>query len=121
MIGQYLPNNNETATIAFLKKILTTQQPLVDIDGAANLRTGPTTYSILVLAKVVKRRRSDRDSGPAVACPPGYSTVRTLSAARRAGGSALRALAPAAPKVRAWTVKASLACVVASDGKSFNQ
>jgi hypothetical protein len=28
MIGQYLPNNNETATVAFHQKILPTKQPL---------------------------------------------------------------------------------------------
>jgi hypothetical protein len=28
MIGQYLPNNNETATVAFSQKILPTKQPL---------------------------------------------------------------------------------------------
>jgi hypothetical protein len=28
MIGQYLPNNNETATVAFRQKILPTKQPL---------------------------------------------------------------------------------------------
>jgi hypothetical protein len=28
MIGQYLPNNNETATVAFRQKKLPTKQPL---------------------------------------------------------------------------------------------
>ena len=81
-----------------------TSPGLMDIDGAENPRTGPTTYS--VLTKVVKRSRTAGcESGPAAWV---LFTVRTLSAARCS-----RQL------LQKYALEQSRHRWLASDGKSF--